>query len=333
MNHTTQRLSVDGALTQVRAVVEPWLEQVNDVLREELDFDCDAVARFIDPQLFFSGKRLRPMLLLLTGKATGQITPEHVSTAAIVEMVHLATLVHDDVLDSAVVRRHRDTINSRHGNHASVLTGDLLFCHAFFLASSVPDSRVASEIAAASRDVCHGEIRQTSLKGNWQVDEQLYLEIIGQKTASLCAVATRLGAALNDSNEQICAAASEIGYAYGVAFQIVDDVLDCLGTDESTGKTVGTDMMQLKLTLPLIEAIRQSSSEIGAAWMKRLERETNVPRAEIAAWLTETGAVDYSYEKARQFVENAWEKIDVVPDSSHLQNLKLLGEIILGRTF
>src|SRR5262245_54474641 len=198
------------------------------------------------------GKRLRPALLLLSAQAVGAVNDDHRTLAAVVEMIHTATLVHDDVLDEAQVRRHRDTVNARWSNQTSVLLGDYLFTHAFYLASTLDTTFGCRAIGEATNTVCEGELRQTAAAGDFWLARDAYLGIIEAKTAELCACCCRLGAHYAGASAATIEHLTSYGRNLGNAFQIVDDLLDLEGQEQVTGKSLGTDLAHRKMTLPLI---------------------------------------------------------------------------------
>src|SRR5206468_475198 len=194
-------------------------------------------------------------LLLLTAKACGRVVPAHHTLAAVVEMVHTATLVHDDVLDDATVRRHRPTVNAEWGNQNSILLGDFLFTHAFHLASSV-DARACAIIGHATNRVCEGELQQNVERGNFDLTEDAYLDIVDGKTAELTSCCCRLGALYSGMDDEAVERLAQYGRYLGLAFQIADDLLDLVGEERAAGKSLGSDLAQQKLTLPLIHMMR-----------------------------------------------------------------------------
>jgi octaprenyl-diphosphate synthase len=245
----------------------------------------------------YRGKRLRPALLLLTAKACGKVTAAHHTLAAAMEMIHTATLVHDDVLDEAVTRRHADTFNARWGNKVSILLGDMLFTHAFHLTSTV-DGRACQITGEVTNRVCAGELRQVTERGNLDLTEVDYFAIIDGKTAALTECCGRLGALYAGASEEVAAKLASYGRNLGLAFQIADDVLDLVGSEESAGKTLGTDLAQQKLTLPVIhclhrlpaaeaaklrEAIRAGGADLGPRVLAALEKTQSVAHAKRKA--------------------------------------------------
>src|SRR5437667_958863 len=227
------------------------LEEVERILAQQLAGQRPCVEPLTTHLRGYRGKRLRPALLLLVAHACGRITPAHRTLAAVVEMIHTATLVHDDVLDEALVRRHLPTVNAGWGNQTSILLGDFLFTHAFHLASTV-DAEACRLIGEATNRVCEGELQQCSECGNLDLSEDDYLDMIDGKTAELTACCCRLGAAYSGKEPDIVERLAGYGRRLGIAFQIADDLLDLVGEEQATGKSLGTDVDQRKLTLPLI---------------------------------------------------------------------------------
>src|SRR5262245_20100774 len=228
------------------------LDAVERVYADTVASAKPELARLIQHLDQYRGKRLRPVLLLLTAHACGRVTPTHYVLGAVVEMVHTATLVHDDVVDEAGMRRHVPTVNAGWGNKASILLGDYLFTHAFHLSSTTGDARACELIGEATNRVCEGELQQTIERGNLSLNEDEYFEIIDKKTAALTACCCHLGALYADAEPAVVERLANYGRLLGMAFQVADDLLDLTGREQTAGKTLGTDLDQLKLTLPLI---------------------------------------------------------------------------------
>src|SRR5262245_42224702 len=248
----------------------PWsliaddLEQAERVLQSALASARPGVAELIAHLAPYRGKRLRPALLLLTARACGPVTPAHHVLAAVVEMIHTATLVHDDVLDSASVRRHAPTVNAGWGNQASILLGDYLFTHAFHLSSTLDDALACRLIGEATNRLCEGELHQIVQRGNLELTEEEYFDIIDAKTAELTACSCRLGALYSGAGDGAVEQLSSYGRSLGIAFQIADDLLDLVGEEQTAGKSLGTDLEQQKLTLPLIYLLATAPAEQAA---------------------------------------------------------------------
>ncbi|HEV3163282.1 MAG TPA: polyprenyl synthetase family protein, partial [Isosphaeraceae bacterium] len=258
------RLAREPAPGQLTAVYDPIaaeLAEAERIFAAELGSRLPFVQHLVEHCARLRGKRLRPALLLLSAQACGGVNSAHPVLAAVVEMIHTATLVHDDVLDEAVIRRHAATVNAEWGNESAVLMGDYLFTHAFHLAASLDSTLACRWIGRATNLVCEGEMQQIYNRGNLDLDEPTYLSIVRGKTAELTAVSCRLGAHYAGAAEDTVEALASFGRDLGVAFQITDDVLDIWGEERATGKTLGTDLDKQKLTLPLIRLLRTASPE------------------------------------------------------------------------
>src|SRR5436309_10405081 len=248
-------------LALVNETIKKELAAVEQLFTDELATDLTCVNNLIRHVSRFRGKMLRPTLVLLSGKACGELTDAHTVLATVVEMVHMATLVHDDVLDEAELRRKGATINHLRGNEAAVLLGDYLISHSYHLCSSL-DSQLASRtIARTTNQVCEGELLQIDNRNNLELSEETYLQIISRKTASLCATCCYLGATFSGASEAQVAALETYGRSLGIAFQIQDDILDIVGDAGTVGKTLGIDIEQQKVTLPVIHFLRTAPPE------------------------------------------------------------------------
>ena len=251
----TERMSLPDNLRALYAPAAGELELVEGLLQQELSSHNPFVDRLGQHGFRLGGKRLRPALVLLSAGACGGVRPEHLTLAAAAEMIHTATLVHDDVLDEATIRRHLDTVNARWNNEVSVLLGDYLFARALCMVSSLDDSFACRLISETTRRMCEGELQQIENRGNFGLSESQYFEIIAGKTAALMACCCRLGAHYAGAKPEVCEALARYGYDLGVAFQIADDVLDLLGDEATVGKSLGTDLLKQKATLPLIRLL------------------------------------------------------------------------------
>lgn len=307
------------------------LAAAEDLLRSELSSDNPFVDGLVKQAYRLGGKRLRPALLLLAGKATGRTTRSHVVLAAVVEMIHTATLVHDDVLDEASLRRHRETINARNDNEASVLVGDFLFTHAFALASSLETTFACQTIGRATNTVCAGELRQIASRGNFALSEVEYLNIIEAKTAELCACCCQLGAHYADASRQREDALERYGRNLGIAFQIADDLLDLVGDEGAMGKSLGTDLEKQKPTLPLIHQLGQ---EAPAGRRELIELATGSDRSarhRLSVWLERCGALAYARAKAEEYAAAARAETRHLAASPARDVLVALAELVVLR--
>src|SRR5436305_6355927 len=247
-------------LTRVASVVQPQLYEVSDRIARQTEAFDPAIEGYISYALDSGGKRMRPLVALLAGAATGAVTKAHIDLAVIVELIHLATLIHDDIIDEAERRRSQPTVNARWGNALSVLLGDSLFAHALDLSTRFDDADVSRTIAQATRDVCSGEIIQTQRSFDLHLAIEEYFRIIELKTATLFVVAAELGAKLNNASAGYVAALRNFGRHLGTAYQIYDDCIDLAGRECITGKTLGTDLRKGKLTLPMLQLLRNASA-------------------------------------------------------------------------
>jgi octaprenyl-diphosphate synthase len=305
------------------------LAQVERILSESLSSRSPRVAEVVDHVRHYRGKRLRPVLLLLTAKACGSVTPAHHTLAAVVEMIHTATLVHDDVLDNATVRRHVPTVNAGWGMQASVLLGDHLFTRAFHLAASV-DARACRLIGEATNKVCEGELRQGLERGNLELSETDYFEIIEGKTAELIACCCQLGALYAEADEAVIASMTNYGRRLGIAFQIADDVLDLVGEEQTTGKSLGTDLEQDKLTLPLIRLLGHSNGT-GAKVRQLLRSPDNHKRESVLPLLSASDAISYTHGKAQDYAARARADLRCLAPSVSRSILEMLTEQVIHR--
>ncbi|TWT48610.1 polyprenyl synthetase family protein [Botrimarina hoheduenensis] len=304
------------------------LARVEERLQAELRSDDPRVDAVVRHGYRLGGKRLRPALVLLAGDAIGSLTPDHDLLAVVVEMIHTATLVHDDVLDEASLRRHVDTVNARWGNETSVLLGDFLFSHAFYLASTIEDSARAAEacrlIGRSTNRVCHGELRQTLSEGELNLSEADYLAIIDGKTAELCACCCRLGALFAGADQQVTAGLEAYGRNLGMAFQIADDLLDLVGEEEETGKTAGADLAKQKITLPLIytrDSLVNGPRNSLETWLRA---PSTTSRAEVRKLVEAVGGVAYAQRRAQEYAELAVSELAVLPAGSARDTLAQL---------
>lgn len=308
------------------------LAKVEEILKREMSSRFPAVSDIVSYGYLLGGKRLRPALVLLCGQAWSKLTPDHHKLGAVLEMVHTATLIHDDVLDGAETRRHLQTVHQRWGTESSVLVGDFLFTHAFYLASTLPTTLAAQKIGQATNVVCEGELRQITTKGRFDLNEEEYLSIIEAKTAVLCQCACELGALYSDAPEGASQQAAEYGRCLGIAFQIVDDLLDIEGDTDRTGKTLGTDLAQRKPTLPIIHALKVASPKVKAKMLATLESETLDP-AQVTAWLEEFDSAAYAREMAISYVERALAALAEWPECDATTALRQLAEFVLKRCY
>ncbi len=319
-------------LAAVYAPIVVELAEAERIFTAELGSRFPFVQRLVDHCADFRGKRLRPALVLLTGRACGVLRPAHPVLAAVVEMIHTATLVHDDILDEAMIRRHAATVNAEWGNEPAVLLGDYLFTHAFHLAASLDSTLACRWIGRATNLVCEGEMQQVHNRGNLDLDEDAYFAIIRGKTAELTAVSCRLGAHYAGAPQATVEALESYGRDLGIAFQIADDVLDIWGEERTTGKSLGTDLEKQKLTLPLIRLLATAPPSIAAS-VRRLLAETNSDRRhELRAYLDASDALEYAWNRAKHHAAMALTALDCLAESSAKVVLRTLAHYVIRRS-
>ncbi len=307
------------------------LAQVEAMLRREMRSDFAYVDELVRYGCLLGGKRLRPALLLLAAKAVGEITPEHLTLATVVEMIHTATLVHDDVLDEAGVRHHLATVNARWDNEASLLLGDFLFSHAFYLAATTGSTHACKVIGRSTNIVCEGEIRQKGSRADYTLTRAEYFQILEAKTAELCACSCHLGAHFAGAAAEDVERLANYGRFLGIAFQIADDLLDVVGDEVATGKSLGTDLMQSKPTLPVIRTIELADDAQREYLLGLLHGEANGQTDELRRCFEQANALAYTRDKGREFAEQALAQLAPLTKNPAEESLRKLGEFVVNR--
>ena len=287
------------------AFLKPELEKVEQLIRSQArEFD-PAVEPYISYICNTSGKRIRPVLVFLAGGATGGVRDDHHKLAVILELIHIATLVHDDIIDGADIRRQAPTANAKWGSALSVLLGDSLFSHALVLSTEFDENYVGRRIAQSANSVCTGEIKQTQRRFDLNLTKEAYFDIIEKKTAALFAVAMELGCHLNGAREEVFRAAHQFGLLIGTAYQIYDDCIDLVGEEEEFGKTLRTDLNKGKLTLPILNLL-ESANERQRTKLNRLllqKEPINVSAlANIAGYV---GSIEAAIDSGQKRVREA----------------------------
>ncbi|MEI8341679.1 MAG: polyprenyl synthetase family protein, partial [Verrucomicrobiota bacterium] len=269
-----------------------------------------------------NGKRLRPALALLSGGATGNICSSHLDLAVVLELIHAASLVHDDIMDGADKRRGQPTVNAKWGNTISVLLGDCLFAHALKLSTTFPNSEISKRIAAAASDVCSGEIVQTQRRFDLKLSIPDYYRIIEMKTAALFGAATELGAFINESSPEVISAMKTFGLKLGVAYQIYDDCLDIAGDESNAGKTLGTDLKKGKLTLPLLHLLQSASPSQRQHLSDAIVRGEPEDIELLISALRESDGLRAAISAAKKFLKTASEQLDILPQNKYRDGLR-----------
>jgi octaprenyl-diphosphate synthase len=251
LSHTALKSDFAGRFD----AISDSLEAVKECIARQLVVGSESVDRRLEHVAMATGKMVRPALVLLCGKCCGGVGDLHVEIASIIEMVHVATLLHDDVIDHADSRRNVETANSRWGNESAVLLGDFVLSKAFAMSARLDDSRISSVLADTAIRICAGELEQNAQRDNWRLSEDEYFEIIEAKTASLFGSSCELGALAAGADEKTIKAFSDFGICLGMAFQVADDLIDITGAEIGEGKTLGRDIAERKPTLPMIHLI------------------------------------------------------------------------------
>ena len=280
----------------------PLLERVGRAFEEQLASDLPSVNTLCRHVERYRGKMLRPTMLLLSGQAFGPVDDRHVAVAATCEMIHMATLVHDDVLDEAEVRRKGFTVNHLRGNEVAVMLGDYLISNAFHLCSRAGDPALNLRLGEVTNALCAGELLQLSHRDDLSLDERTYFEIVRRKTAVLVGASCELGTRLAGGSDAEVAAMRAFGEHLGVAFQIQDDLLDLLGDEATVGKSIGRDLEKGKLTLPMILHIASTSGTERQAAIRAIDAKDG---AALRACLVRSGSIDGARAEAVRIVEDA----------------------------
>jgi Geranylgeranyl pyrophosphate synthase len=308
------------------------LATLDDVIRHHLHSDVVLVRQVAEYLIHSGGKRLRPLLLLLCTRALGYTGQHQHVLAAVVEFIHTATLLHDDVVDKSELRRGQKTANTLFGNEASVLVGDFIYSRAFQMMVSVNDMRVMTVLADATNVIAEGEVLQLLNCHDPDVDETRYLQVIRYKTAKLFEAATRLAAILGGLSPEAEAHLAAFGGELGTAFQIVDDILDYSGDLNTIGKNLGDDLAEGKATLPLIRALQQADPHQAILLRQAIESGGTIAMEDVAQIIHASGALDYARERAWQFSHSALAHLDAaLPPSPHRDALHQLTKLAAQR--
>src|SRR5277367_5624478 len=304
------------------ATIKPELDMVEERLRFQVQEFDPGISGYISYALDSSGKRIRPALVLLAAHASGGSTPQHIDLAIIVELIHLATLVHDDIMDGASKRRGKPTAFAKWGAELSVLLGDCLFCHALKISSNFSDQSISRRIAEAANEVCSGEILQTQRRFDLKLSIPEYIKIISMKTGALFRISTELAAMLNGCHsDEVLALRNYVDYL-GIAYQIYDDCLDLVGTEGATGKTVGTDLAKGKLTLPLLHVLAQASDAERERLHSIILHGTEENRTELLAQVVERGGLKNAVRRIQSYLDQAVASLQVLPKTSYRETLE-----------
>ena len=328
--------SASSAYLELKNLLSKKLEKVEGLIELKLKSDVNLIQKMSRHHLKSGGKRLRALLTLGSAKLSGyDLGSRDINLAACVELIHSATLLHDDVIDESSLRRGIKTTNSIWGNQSSILTGDYLLSRCFEIMVEDGDLEILKLLSSTSAKIAQGEVLQLQHKGEADMLEDTYLNIINLKTASLFSAATKTGACLASSNEKEKKALEYYGKNLGLAFQIADDALDYYGKDKFFGKEIGKDFFEGKVTLPLIIVFQKGNDEERSFLLDILKKEkrTEDDFSEILALLNKYKAIEASMKRAEYFVNVSYDSLGIFPNSEEKRILQNLTSFSLNRTF
>jgi len=305
--------------------------RVNDLIIRRLASDVPLVEKIAQYIIESGGKRLRPLLVLLSSRAIGYKGDDHLKLAAVIEFLHTATLLHDDVVDTSDLRRGRSTANARWGNAPSVLVGDFLYARAFEMMVELQDLRIMDVLSHATAVIAEGEVLQLMNVKNPDLSEDKYMEVIHNKTAMLFEAASHTGALLAGANTEQERCLRDYGKHLGLAFQLVDDLLDYQGNADEMGKNVGDDLAEGKTTLPLIYAMSNGTPDEQQLIRRAIRKGGLDDLPAILDIVNRSGALEYTMAKAREQAALATACLNTLPESDHKQALVLLTDIAVAR--
>ena len=324
---TTAATDID----QVIALADADMRAVNALIRESLASDVALVSQVSEYIIMSGGKRLRPLIVLLAARALGYTGDQHIRAATIIEFIHTATLLHDDVVDSSERRRGQDSANTVFGNQASVLVGDFLYSRAFQMMVDIDSMRIMQILADATNTIAAGEVMQLMNVHDPDTSEDAYRQVIYRKTARLFEAGAQIAAVLADKEQAVEDRMISYGRNLGCAFQLVDDALDFNASAEELGKNIGDDLAEGKATLPLIRAMQQASQS-DSAIIRSAIREGGLDQLDkITSIIESTGALQYTSARAQEAAAEAIAALSDVPESDHKQALIALAEFSVSR--
>jgi len=318
-------------INDIRASVEADFARVNTLIIDQLYSDVDMVENVGQYIVDSGGKRLRPLLTLLAAASVGEVTKKHITFAAIIEFIHTATLLHDDVVDISTLRRGKPTVNSEFGNAPSVLVGDFLYTRAFQLMVQLDDMRILALMADVTNQIAEGEVLQLVRAGDPETSREQYFDVITRKTAILFAAACEGAVMLSGESDAVLAQMHSVGLNLGIAFQLIDDVLDYEGDPETTGKNVGDDLNEGKPTLPLIHAMSHASPEDAALIADSIRQKSVENLDAIVALATTTGGIQETRRAAVEHCGRVSTALADLPATAARASLEKLAEFSIAR--
>jgi len=309
------------------------LERVDDLIRDSLHSDVALINQLSHYIINSGGKRLRPLLVLLSANACGYRGDQHINLAAVIEFIHTATLLHDDVVDASQLRRGNMTANALWGNEASVLVGDFLYSRAFEMMVDANDMRIMEIMSHTTNTIAEGEVLQLLNCHDADTTEIRYMDVISRKTARLFEAAAQIGAVLGHQSDTIERALAGYGLHLGIAFQLIDDVLDYSASPEDTGKNVGDDLAEGKPTLPLIHALHKGTPSQARLIRRAIGNGGHDNMQAVCAIIESTGAIPYTAQAAQREADLATEALKPLPDSVYKDALYSLAEFSVNRRY
>lgn len=321
------------SLSEIRGPVAADLRAVDDLILRRLQSDVALINQIGHYIVNSGGKRLRPLGVLLSARTCGYMGDRHIDLAAVIEFIHTATLLHDDVVDGSDQRRHRNTANAVWGNAASVLVGDFLYSRSFEMMVDVGSMRVMDILSHATSRISEGEVLQLLNCNDADTTEARYMEVIERKTATLFQAGTRIGAVLAAAPPEIETAMADYGHHLGVAFQLVDDALDYRAKGEELGKNLGDDLAEGKPTLPVIRALAVGTPEQRALLREAIVNGGRERIAEVAAVIDSTGGIEYTISLARRHAASAKQAVALLPESAQRASLEMMVDFAVARTY
>lgn len=321
-------------LEQISALAKTDMQAVDEAILAQLNSDVVLINQLGHYIISGGGKRIRPLIAVLAANALGYQGKQHITSAAFIEFIHTATLLHDDVVDESDMRRGKETANARFGNAASVLVGDFIYTRAFQMMASLHSLAILKVMADATNVIAEGEVQQLMNVNDPETTEENYMQVIYSKTARLFEAATQCSAIVAGASEEAILALKDYGRYLGTAFQLVDDILDYSANAEKLGKNIGDDLAEGKPTLPLLHAMRHGSAEQAALIREAIEQGGKREALdEILAIMAEHQSLDYTMQRAKQEAQKAVDAIAILPESEFKQALSSLAYLSVDRSY
>ena len=318
--------------SEIQSLMKSDMEKTDNILIDRLNSNVDLISQMSHYIIASGGKRIRPLLLLLCARATNYGGTDHHAMAVVIELIHTATLLHDDVVDESTTRRNQDTANELWGNAASVLVGDFLYSRAFEILVEPNSMSIMRILSKATNQIAEGEVLQLLNIRNTNVSQTKYFNVIEQKTARLFEAACKIGALLSDSSEKTINSLGDFGLHLGIAFQIIDDALDYESNSTTMGKEVGDDLSEGKITLPMIYALEKTSGSENKILRDAIKTADASNIDKIINILCSVNAFEFTRKIAGNESQKALKSLKNIPDSEYRSALKLLCELSINRT-